>query len=164
MTTQTGNPAFPANDLRLSDEREKRALPGQTDAPRGKQAGPGEPHRILIVEDDWFIATDMQRTLSDAGYDIIGTAADDSEAFNLVSENRPDLVLVDIRLARGSDGTVLARSLREQFDLPCVFVTAHYDAETREVGDRAQPRGWLTKPFTPAQLLAAVRAALADLH
>lgn len=119
------------------------------------------PTRVLIVEDDWLIATESEAILTRAGYEVVGLAADEAAAYALVERTQPDLVLMDVQLARGGDGVTLAAALRKQYGLRSVFVTAHGDAETRLRGEIAKPRGWLIKPFTDRQLVGAVERALA---
>ncbi|MBI5113764.1 MAG: response regulator [Rhodovulum sp.] len=127
----------------------------------GGAMGTGRPHRIQIVEDDYFIGMQIEDALAAAGYEIVGIAPDRREAIALAGRTTPDLVLMDIRLARGSDGVETAIELRRRYGLRCVFVTAHADAGTRARADPAQPLGWVTKPFTPATLVGIVKATLA---
>lgn len=127
----------------------------------GDAMGIGRPHRIQIVEDDYFISMQIEDALTAAGYEIVGIAPDRREAIALAARTTPDLVLMDIRLARGSDGVETAIELRRRYGLRCVFVTAHADPITRARADPAQPLGWVTKPFTAAGLVGIVTAALA---
>src|SRR4051812_30396080 len=75
-------------------------------APDGE--GPGTASdkgaRILIVEDDYFVAMSLEHGLKEAGYHIVGIAASASEAVKLAKEGRPVLAIMDIRLAGNSDG------------------------------------------------------------
>lgn len=102
----------------------------------------------------------MEAVLSQAGYEVVGTVADQDEAFKIVEETQPHLLLSDIRLGGDQDGIILATAVAQRHGVPCMFVTAHGDPQTRERGASAEPRGWLVKPFTSEQLLHAVDAAL----
>lgn len=116
--------------------------------------------RILIIEDDWFIAMETEAVLTRAGYEIAGMASEQNEALLLAARARPDLVLMDIKLARGSDGIVIARKILDEHGIRCIFVTAHGDRATRQRGETANPHSWLIKPFNNRQLLKAVGDAL----
>ena len=116
--------------------------------------------RLLIVEDDHFISLEIESLLKDAGYDVVGIAATASEAEELAQETRPIMAIMDIRLAGRRDGIEAAFEIFTKFGIRSLFVTAHEDAATRERATLANPLGWLAKPFSPASLIQAVRAAL----
>lgn len=117
--------------------------------------------RILLVEDELLVARGNEDVLSEAGYEVVGIAADEARAMAMAESERPDLVLMDVRLARNSDGIEIAKTIRSRFDIPCLMVTAFGDDEARRRAQSARPRGWLIKPFTDVQLLDAVRQAVA---
>jgi CheY-like chemotaxis protein len=139
------------------DERDRRrpGAPGQR--PR---TWSDRPLRILIVEDEWFIAIESEAVLRDSGFEVVGIAVSADDAVALAAEHEPDLVLMDIRLRGARDGVDAAIEIRERFDIPSLFATAHSEPRLRAGADAAAPAGWLTKPFSDQQLLAAVRAAL----
>jgi two-component system, response regulator PdtaR len=83
------------------------------------------------------------------------------EAVELTERHRPDLVLMDIRLRGARNGVEAAREIRQRFDIPCLFATAHSEEGVRADAEAAAPAGWLAKPFSDRQLVAAVKAALA---
>jgi DNA-binding NarL/FixJ family response regulator len=118
---------------------------------------------ILIVEDDFLVALQIEAALGDAGYAVAGNAASAEEAFHMVEARRPVLALMDIRLAGRMDGVDAALNLFRAHGLRCIFATAHHDAETRARAAPAQPLGWLQKPYTMPALVAAVRQALQQL-
>ncbi|WP_439532538.1 response regulator [Polymorphobacter sp.] len=117
--------------------------------------------RILIVEDEYFVALTMEDALTDAGYEVIGVEVSGEEAVVRVQAERPDLILMDIRLAGTMDGIDAALQLRP-IGSRVLFSSAHSDGATRARGQEAQPVGWLTKPFTTTSLLAAVARALQE--
>jgi DNA-binding NarL/FixJ family response regulator len=129
-------------------------------------AGPrsGVPAAILVVEDDFLVALQVEAALTDAGFTLAGTAASGEEAISMVAAARPALVLMDIRLAGSMDGVDAALALFRDHKLRCVFATAHHDPEVRKRAAPAEPLGWLQKPYTMPALLEAVRHALADLE
>ncbi len=116
------------------------------------------PASILIVEDEWVVARDMQRCLEDSGYRVIGTASAPADALQFVDAERPDLVLIDIVLG-AEDGIALAHRLRERA-LPFVYVTAHTDPETLARAKETGPLGYVVKPFDDRQLRSSIELAL----
>jgi two-component system, response regulator PdtaR len=120
---------------------------------------PASP-RILIVEDDYFIANELEHGLREAGYDVVGVAVTATEAVDLAVQLKPDIAIVDIRLARNSDGIATAVSLRETCNVRSIFATAHADPETRRRAEKAEPLGWVTKPYTADLVIAVIRSAL----
>jgi CheY-like chemotaxis protein len=127
-----------------------------------KSAEPQAP--ILVVEDDFLVAMQVEAALTEAGYTLSGTAASGEEAIGMVAAVRPALVLMDIRLAGKMDGVDAALALFRDHGIRCIFATAHHDLEVRRRAAPAQPLGWLPKPYTMPAMLAAVRNGLADLE
>lgn len=117
-------------------------------------------HRLLIVDDDWLISMHLEQVLTTAGFEIVGTASDAASAVALAERERPDLVLMDIRLHGPVDGVEAAREIVDRLGIQSLFVSAHTDQGTITRTLAARPRGWLPKPFTEAEVLQAVRAAL----
>ena len=129
-------------------------------APADKAVGADRPPRILIVEDDYFVAVDLEHCLQEAGFAVVGLAASAEEAFELAAAEKPVLALMDIRIAGGRDGVETAIELQKSFGIPSIFATAHGDAATRKRAEQAQPLGWLQKPYSVTALIEAVRLAL----
>lgn len=115
--------------------------------------------RILVVEDNYFVALSVESALLDAGYEVVGVVDSGEDALQNVADTAPDLVLMDIRLAGALDGIDTAVALR-RMNIASLFASAHCDDAIRARGAAADPRGWLVKPFTDAQMLTAVRLAL----
>src|SRR5690242_19376064 len=116
--------------------------------------------RILIVEDEGIVATDMGRCLEDAGFSVSAIATSPEDALTEVSKSRPDLILMDIRIQGSADGIEAADELHQRFGLPVVFLTAHDDRDTLDRAKRAEPMAFLLKPFKPAELTSTVEIAL----
>ncbi|HEY5226810.1 MAG TPA: response regulator [Methylovirgula sp.] len=119
-----------------------------------------KPRCILIVEDDYFVGLEAEEILENAGFHVIGIAATAHEAVARATQGRPDLIMMDIRLAQGGDGIDTAISLYQGHGFRSVFVTAHSDRETRARAVAAKPLGWVIKPFAPESLVQAVFQAL----
>lgn len=128
------------------------------------RTGPGASSsrgRVLIVEDEYFVALDAEDALSAAGFTVVGVATTAEEAAKMAAAGRPDIVLMDIRLAGSRDGIDAAAEIRSRLGIPSLFATAHSDAATRSRGDTAaSPLGWLSKPYTHREITAAVAAAI----
>lgn len=134
--------------------------PGTAPRPVRGEAGANGPARILIVEDEWFIAIESEAVLCEAGFDVVGIAVSAEEAVELTERHRPDLVLMDIRLRGARSGVDAAREIRQRFDIACLFATAHSEQSVRADAEASAPAGWLAKPFSDRQLVAAVKKAL----
>jgi DNA-binding NarL/FixJ family response regulator len=127
-----------------------------------KPAVPQPP--ILVVEDDFLVAMQIEAALTEAGFSLTGTAASGEEAIAMAAAIRPALVLMDIRLAGRMDGVDAALVLFREHGIRCIFATAHHDPEVRRRATAAEPLGWLAKPYAMPAMLAAVRQGLADLE
>ena len=125
-----------------------------------ERAGANSPPRILIVEDDYFVAIDLEHRLQEAGFAVVGVATCFEEACELAASQKPVLALMDIRIAGARDGVETAIELQKLFRIPSIFATAHSDAVTRKRAEAARPAGWLQKPYSSSALLYAVRSAL----
>lgn len=115
--------------------------------------------RLFIVEDDVIIARQLERMLTKMELEVLGIAATAKEAIAKVSELRPDLVLMDIRLGK-DDGTQIARTLQSELNQPVVYITAHSDPKTLQDALKAKPYGYIIKPFGEDEVRVAVLTAL----
>jgi response regulator RpfG family c-di-GMP phosphodiesterase len=107
---------------------------------------------VLIVEDEAIIAADLQDCLQRLGYEVTGLAASHEEALQKISVHLPDLVLMDIRLKGDVDGIEVAALIRERFDLPVIYVTAHFDQDLVERAKITEPYGYIVKPIEEREL------------
>src|SRR4030095_5351445 len=122
--------------------------------------GSGTNPRILVVEDEALVAENLRRCLHDLGYDVAGIADTASEAVGLAREHKPDLVLSDIQIRGRDDGTVVARTLSRELDVPVVFLTAHADDATIQRARQTGPFGSAVKPYSERDLRIAIEVAL----
>ncbi|MFO1079280.1 MAG: response regulator [Reyranellaceae bacterium] len=116
--------------------------------------------RVLIVEDDRLLALVLHDALSFAGYAVVGAARRGDEAVGLALAERPDLIVMDVNLADGTDGISAAATILERTGIRCLLATARTDAATRRRATASQPLGWLAKPYDETRLLDAVADAL----
>ena len=129
----------------------------------GSDARAEPPARILVVEDDFLVATEIEIALSDAGFDVAGIAATADEAIELAQSQRPALVVMDVRLGGERDGIHAATEIFRRLGIRCIFATALYDQDWLERARSAMPLGWLAKPYSMASLVKAVHRALEEL-
>lgn len=123
-----------------------------------------QPPRVLIVEDQFFVAVDCELQLRAAGIECVGLATTAADALDLAQKEHPDLVVMDIRLASRVDGVQTAIVLYERLGIRCVFASAHADASTRKLAERACPLAWLDKPYTGEELVRTVKESLKALQ
>jgi two-component system, response regulator PdtaR len=120
--------------------------------------------RILIVEDDLLVASEIEAALREAGFEIAGIASTGKEALQLTQAELPTLAVMDIRIAGDRDGIDTALELFHLHGIRSIFASAHSDADSRRRAESAAPLGWLQKPYTMASLTAMVRAAVHELR
>jgi len=113
---------------------------------------------ILVVDDEPKIATLARDYLEHAGFSVL-TAADGPSALTAIRQRRPDLVVLDLGLP-GLDGLDVTRELRRDSTIPIVMLTARDDELDKLLGLELGADDYLTKPFSPRELVARVRAVL----
>ena len=113
---------------------------------------------ILVVDDERKIADLARDYLEHAGF-AVRIAADGEAALAAVRRERPDLVVLDLGLP-GLDGLDVTRAIRRDSDLPVIMLTARSDELDKLVGLELGADDYLTKPFSPRELVARVRAVL----
>ncbi|MBB4618307.1 response regulator [Sphingomonas abaci] len=111
------------------------------------------PKTALIVEDEIFVALDLERILMDAGYCVAAIAADRSEA--LEAAPQCSFAFVDINLRDGATGPDIARRIAHDYGVKVVFVTAN----PTQIGGDEGALGYVRKPFSEAAILAAASLA-----
>ena len=118
--------------------------------------------RILIVEDEGVTALHIRRDLEMLGYAVCGSVSSGAHAIQKAIETQPDLVLMDIQLQGELDGVQAAQQIREQFDIPVVYLTAHSDASVLQRAQVTEPYGYLLKPFEEHELRVTIEMALSS--
>ncbi|MDR7127926.1 transcriptional regulator with GAF, ATPase, and Fis domain [Algoriphagus sp. 4150] len=113
---------------------------------------------ILIVEDEFAVANDLQQILEKAGYRISGIAFTVAKAIELKNQLKPDLVLLDILLKGEKTGIDLARILAEE-NIPFIYVSANTNSSILEEVKTTQPYGFIVKPFREKDVLIALEIA-----
>ena len=118
------------------------------------------PAKILIVEDERITAEHLRDVIAELGYSVTDVVSDGATAISRAEQTSPDLVLMDIRIQGGMDGSEVARILRHRFNIPVVYLTAHADRQTLDRAKAAEPLGYIVKPFQEAELQATIEIAL----
>ena len=118
--------------------------------------------RLLVVDDDPSVRAMLREYLEGHGYDV-AEAATGAQMRERIEQHLPDAVLLDIRMP-GEDGLVLARYLRERYDLGIIMVTASGDVVDRVVGLELGADDYIAKPFDPRELLARLKSVLRRLQ
>jgi CheY-like chemotaxis protein len=113
---------------------------------------------VLIIEDETFIAMDLESLVRNLGHNVIGVARTHADAVALAKNKKPGLILADIQLADGSSGLDAVNELLKTFEVPVVFITAY--PERFLTGERPEPAFLISKPFQPAMVSAVASQAL----
>jgi len=119
-----------------------------------------DSRHVLVVEDERVVAKDLQRTLTNLGYEVPVTVATADDAIRAASERCPDLVLMDIRIKGARDGIETAEILKSRFDVPVVYLTAYADQQTVSRAKLTEPHAYLLKPVKIDELRTAVEIAI----
>lgn len=116
--------------------------------------------KIMIVEDEVVVSFDLQSKLEKLGYEVNAVVRYGEKAFDAAMRNHPDLVLMDIKLKGAMDGVEAAQKIREQLDIPIVFLSAYSDEATLAKAKAAEPFAYLKKPITLEELRVTAEIAL----
>ena len=117
-------------------------------------------HSVVIVEDEGLIAADLQGRLEKVGYRVPAVAGTAAAALEAIREQSPDLILMDIRLQGSVDGIQVAEQVRQDFDIPVVYLTAYEDRKTLERASQTQAFGYIKKPIDSASLQGSIEMAI----
>ena len=138
------------------------------DAESGRAGHPAadarRARRILIVEDNYFVAHQCESALIEAGYDVIEIVETADEAVQVAMDRRPEVVLMDIYLPGKRDGIDAAVEIFRRFGIRSIFASALADAGVKDRAELAQPLAWLAKPFNDRKLVATVQSALDEVN
>ncbi len=115
---------------------------------------------IAIVEDEYIVALDIKKFLARSGYSISGMYSSGEDLLESFPGQRPDLVLMDIKLRGELDGVETARLVHERYKTPVVLLTAFADDETIARAKITQPFGYIIKPFEERELKISIEIAL----
>ncbi|WP_346319678.1 sigma 54-interacting response regulator [Chitinophaga sp. YIM B06452] len=114
--------------------------------------------KILIVEDELIVATDLRLLLEKHGFSVCGVARSYHKAMEIIESSRPDMVLIDIFLSGTYTGIDLARKLKKE-NIAFIYLSANSGEDILNAAKKTQPYGFLVKPFREKDLLAAIEIA-----
>ena len=116
--------------------------------------------RIQIVEDEAIITMEIESQLQKLGYEITSIVDTGNKAIRKAEEDKPDLILMDIRIKGEMDGIDATDEIRKRFGIPVIFSTAHLDHERIERVNIAMPFGYVLKPIQEKDLKVTIEMAL----
>jgi len=116
--------------------------------------------RILLADDEAIITMQLEKRLASMGYEVVGIASSGKESLHMARELKPDLVLMDIVMPGDMDGIDAASMIRSELDIPIVFLTAFADGVHIDRAKRAEPFGYIVKPFHEEEIFASIEVAL----
>jgi len=116
--------------------------------------------RILVVEDEVVVARDIQMILTHLGYEVPTPINTGEAALAQLKDIQPDLILMDIHLAGKKDGIEAAEQIRQEMQIPVIYLTAHSDDATLRRANITEPYGYILKPFEERELTIAIEMAL----
>lgn len=115
--------------------------------------------RVLICEDEALIAMHLEMLVESLGYEVCAITVDVDEAVAAAAADRPDVVLVDMRLAHGTSGVSVAHELRRRWAIPAIVISANLDPETCAALSLVEPLAMISKPILQGDLVRALRKA-----
>jgi CheY-like chemotaxis protein len=116
--------------------------------------------RILIVEDEIVVASEIKLRLENMGYTVLGIVNSGLGAIQRTETLEPDIILMDITLKGNMTGLEASREIAKFSDTPVIFITAHTDKPTLDSAKEVSSHGIFTKPFSDIELQAAIQQAL----
>ena len=111
--------------------------------------------QVLIVEDEFIVANDLSKILTDAGFEVTGIANSFEQALKLIEKKRPHICLLDIRLKGEKTGIDLAKHL-QGLGIPFIFLSANSDRAILEEAKATKPYGFIVKPFRNKDVIIAL--------
>jgi signal transduction histidine kinase/DNA-binding response OmpR family regulator len=116
--------------------------------------------RVLVVEDENIIASDIANSLEQMGYAVVGPEVSSHDAINAARDLKPDIVLMDVVLQDGTDGIEAAGKIRSKMNIPVIFLTAYAEEKVLERAKLTDAFGYLIKPFENNELHFTIQMAL----
>jgi DNA-binding response OmpR family regulator len=116
--------------------------------------------RALIVEDEVLIAEELKARLSLLGFSVIAAVDSGEEGIAIATRERPDLVLMDIRLKGEKDGVQATKEIHQQVDVPIVYLTAYSDRLSVDRARGTEYDGFVLKPFRAGELQSTIEIAM----
>ncbi|MCB9360782.1 MAG: response regulator [Flavobacteriales bacterium] len=119
---------------------------------------------VGVVEDEVIIANSIISSLEFLGYNTVGPALNYTQGLEMLANDKPDIILLDIILSGNKNGIDLAWEIRERFNVPFIFLTSHADKATIDKAKQVSPPAYLVKPFNKDELYSAIEIALYNFN
>ncbi len=116
--------------------------------------------KILIAEDEAIIASDIEKSLKKLNYQVVGIENSGENVIDAAKEKKPDLILMDIMLNGKINGIQAAQKIKEDLDIPIIYLTAFADEETIQSAKVTEPFGYILKPFDETNLNTSIQIAI----
>jgi len=116
--------------------------------------------RILIVEDEQIFAQDLKMIMESEGYIVESIVDSGVEAIAKIEQNKPDIILMDIKIRGKIDGIELTKEIHKMYDIPIIYLTAYTKKSTVDRAMETHPVAYLVKPIFDNDLIDAVKKAL----
>jgi DNA-binding NarL/FixJ family response regulator len=115
--------------------------------------------RVMIVEDEMLLALDLEDMLLETGHTIVGHATDMTQEISIAEDDarQVDVAIMDVHLARGSNGVATAGKLRQRWDIRSLFVSGNLDVLTRERAAEWAPVGFVGKSYSELEVITALQ-------
>ncbi len=120
----------------------------------------GDKVKILLVEDEFILATELSNTLTNEGYQVVAAVDNGHDAVDFFTDNEVDLVLCDINIYGEWDGIETAKRLQEVKPVPLIYLTALADSDTLERAKNTFPAAYIHKPYNLTNLRVAIELAI----
>ncbi|OMP79645.1 LytTR family DNA-binding domain-containing protein [[Flexibacter] sp. ATCC 35208] len=122
------------------------------------------PFKILIVDDEVLIAEYLKDILISFDMDQVKMAHERQQAMEMIAMFKPDIILLDIKMASDKTGISMAEEIGYLYQIPVIFITAYSDKETVTAALNTKPAAYITKPFKNMDVYAAVSIIIKERH
>jgi PAS domain S-box-containing protein len=117
-------------------------------------------HRVMVVDDESIITTQLEERLAALGYDVVGSASSGEEALEMARQLKPDVILMDIVMPGKYDGIDASERIRKELDIPVIFLTAYADDKFVKKAKIVEPFGYVVKPYQEREIKAAIEVSI----
>ncbi len=122
------------------------------------------PSKLLIVEDEFIISKDLHDIVTALGYGVMGVAKSAVEAINMLKEECPDMILLDINIKGTTNGIALAKIIDRDYQIPYMYITSYSDDATLIEVKKTNPLGYVLKPFNSKNIKIALEIAFLQVN
>ncbi len=123
-----------------------------------------EKHKVIIVENDEVNLLNLNMFLKKHGYSVIAMCSNATQAKSKIAIYKPDIIIIDISLQESNDGIELAKTIKQKYDIPFIYLTSYSDDEIISQAKLTEPYGYIIKPFDQDLLHATIQMALFRYH